>query len=215
MDLPLNISAHLLSAGPGREELYRIGVQRQRDDGRSVIPNSPIAVGSPRVERRRPTPPDQLPIEALQQMPALLVLERLPAPALAVDRAGTILFANRGFCDMVGYSSDELRSMKFEELFNSLPASDRWVALVGTDAPRLVELRHKYGHSVWGAMSKSAMRRRDDTVALVTFHDRTEELWSSRVAPELSWDTATRKLPLCPARAEQAVSPCRSPSLTR
>ena len=31
-------------------------------------------------------------------------------------------------------------------------------------------------------MSKSAMRRSDDTVALVTFHDRTEELWLNDVA---------------------------------
>jgi PAS domain S-box-containing protein len=110
-------------------------------------------------------------------MPALLVLERLPAPALAVDRMGTILFANSSFCDMVGYQPDEIGSMNFEDVFYRLPADDRWVALVGTGAKRLVELRHKGGHPVWASMSKSAMRRRDDTVALVTFHDRTEELW--------------------------------------
>jgi PAS domain S-box-containing protein len=110
-------------------------------------------------------------------MPALIVLERLPAPALAVDRMGTILFANGSFCHMVGYSHDELLAMSFEDIFHRLPADDRWVALVGTGAKRLVELRHKCGHSVWASMSKSAMRRRDDTVALVTFHDRTEELW--------------------------------------
>ena len=110
-------------------------------------------------------------------MPALVVLERLPAPALAVDRMGSILFANGSFCDLVGYSPDELASMNFEDLFNRLPADDRWVALAGTGAKRLVELRHKGGHSVWACMSKSAMRRRDDTLALVTFHDRTEELW--------------------------------------
>ena len=163
--------------------------------GWCVITNSLTAVGGRRIERRRSKPPGQLPIETLQEMPALIVLDRLPAPALAVDHAGTILFANAGFCDMVGYSSEEMLSTKFDEIFHSLPADDRWVVLVGTDAPRLVELRHKYGHPVWAAMSKSAMRRRDDTVALVTFHDRTEELWSSGV-PERSWGTATRKLRL-------------------
>ena len=127
-------------------------------------------------------------------MPALVVLERLPTPALAVDRAGTILFANAGFCDMVGFSSDDLLSIKFDEIFYSLPANDRWVALVGTDVPRLVELRHKYGHSVWAAMSKSAMRRRDDTVALVAFDERTEELWSTSVMPERSGEITTRRL---------------------
>jgi PAS domain S-box-containing protein len=126
-------------------------------------------------------------------MPALVVLERLPAPALAVDRAGTILFANAGFCDMVGFSCEELLSMNFDEVFYSLPPNDRWVALVGSDAPRLVELRHKYGHPEWAAMSKSAMQR-DDTVALVTLHDRTEELWSRSFVPERSRETATQKL---------------------
>jgi PAS domain S-box-containing protein len=123
-------------------------------------------------------------MDDLQQMPALVVLDRLPAPALAVDRAGTILFANGSFCEMVGYSSDELRSIIFDDIFYRLPDDDRWVTLVGKGAERLVELRHKFGHSVWASMSKSAMHRRDDTVALVTFHDRTEELWLSKADPD-------------------------------
>jgi PAS domain S-box-containing protein len=144
-----------------------------------VIAKIPTAVDGRRIERRSPRPPNQPPIDELQRMPALVVLERLPAPALAVDRMGTILFANGAFCDMVGYLPDELASMSFEDIFHRLPADDRWVALVGTGAKRLVELRHRDGHSLWASMSKSAMRRRDDTVALVTFHDRTEELWLS------------------------------------
>ena len=142
-----------------------------------MITKIPTAAGDPRIERRSPRPPDQLPIDELHRMPALVILERLPAPALAVDRLGTILFANGSFCDMVGYSPEELLSINFEDIFYRLPADDRWVALVGTGAKRLVELRHKGGHSVWASMSKSAMRRCDDTVALVTFHDRTEEMW--------------------------------------
>ena len=136
----------------------------------------------PTIERRRPRPAHQSPIDELQRMSALVVLERLPAPALAVDRDGTVLFANRSFCDMLGYSSDELYSMKFDDFFFSLPANDRWIALVGV-VERLVELRHKCCYSVWASMSKSAMRRRDDTVALVSFHDRTEELWHNGIEP--------------------------------
>lgn len=141
------------------------------------------AVNGRRLDRRSPRPPDQLPIDELQRMPALVVLERLPAPALAVARAGTILFANRPFCDMVGYSCDELLTMDFEDIFYRLPAHDRWVALIGTGVKRLVELRHQGGHPVWASMSKSAMRRRDDIVALVTFCDRTEQLWLNDDAP--------------------------------
>jgi len=65
----------------------------------------------------------------------------------------------------------------------ALPTDDPWIALVGTSTERLVELRHKFGHSVWASMSKSALRRRDDTIALISFHDRTEELWLSGNAP--------------------------------
>lgn len=153
-----------------------------------MIAKIPTAADGRALERRKPRPPHQRPIDELQRMPALIALERLPAPALAVDRLGTILFANGAFCDMVGYVPDELLEMTFENVFFRLPADDRWVALVGKGPSRLVELRHRHGHSVWASMSKSAMRRRDDTVALVTFFDRTEELWLSNDLPVGAWD---------------------------
>jgi PAS domain S-box-containing protein len=131
------------------------------------------------LDRRRPLPDDQSPIEALRQMPALVVLERLPAPALAVDRSGVILFANSAFCDMLGYAADDLLAIKFDDILRSLPIHDDWATLSGTGMERVVELRHRHGHSVWSSMSKSVMRRREDTIALATFRDRTEELWLS------------------------------------
>jgi PAS domain S-box-containing protein len=125
-------------------------------------------------------------------MPALVVLERLPTPALAVDRAGTILFANGAFCDMLGYLSNELLSMKFKDIFCGLPTIDGDAALVRTDADGLVELAHKCGHSVWACMSKSALRRHEDAVALATFDDRTEEWWLNDVTPESARENGTR-----------------------
>jgi PAS domain S-box-containing protein len=129
-----------------------------------------------RFERRRPSPGQQLPLEALQQMPALVVLERLPTPALAIDQAGDIMFANGAFCDMLGYAPDELMAMNFAELFYGLSADGTFAPFPST-AARLVELTHKHGHPVSASMSKSAMRRADDAVALATFADRSEELW--------------------------------------
>jgi PAS domain S-box-containing protein len=135
------------------------------------------ASGVRRLERRRPRPVDQSPLEVLQQMPALVVLERMQAPTLAVDREGTILFANGAFCDMLGYSPDELMAMKFGDIFCSLATHHCALALVHAHPDGLVELAHKDGHPVWARMSQSAIRRRDDTLALATFHDHTEELW--------------------------------------
>ena len=135
------------------------------------------ASGVRRLGRRRPRPVDQSPLEMLLQMPALAVLERLPQPALAVDHQETILFANDAFCDMLGHAPDELWAMKFGDIFCSPATHDCAVALVHAYSDRLVELAHKDGHPVWARMSKSAIRRRDDPVALATFRDHTEELW--------------------------------------
>jgi PAS domain S-box-containing protein len=140
--------------------------------------NTLKASGVRHLERRRPRPVDQSPLEVLQQMPALAVLERVPEPALAVDREGTILFANGAFCDMLGHAPDELSAMKFLDIYWSPPTLDCAVALVRANHDQLVELAHKDGHPVRARMSNSALRRRDDTFALVTFHDHTEELWN-------------------------------------
>ena len=129
-------------------------------------------------ERRREIPRQRLPIDELRQMPALVVLERLPAPALAVDRAGSIVFANSAFCDMLGYTLEELMAMNFTQLFYGL-CSDGTFAPRPSGADRLVELAHKNGHPVLASMSKSAMRRVDDAVALAIFADRSEEFWLS------------------------------------
>jgi PAS domain S-box-containing protein len=143
--------------------------------------NTSKASGVRRLERRRPRPVDQSPLEMLEQVPALVVLQRLPAPTLAVDREGNILFANGAFCDMVGQSPDELLSGKLGDIFYGMAPDDCAVALVHAHADRLVELAHRDGHPVLASMSKSAMRRRDDTLALVIFNDRTEELWLNGV----------------------------------
>jgi PAS domain S-box-containing protein len=129
-------------------------------------------------ERRRPSRRQQLPMDALRDMPALVVLERLPTPTLAVDRTGSIVFANGAFCDMLGYTSDEMLMMNFAELFHG-PSPDGTFAPFPSNTARLVELVHRDGHPVLAGMSKSAMRRADDAVALATFSDRSEELWLS------------------------------------
>jgi PAS domain S-box-containing protein len=129
------------------------------------------------LERRRPRPVDQSPIEVLRQTPSLVVLERLPEPALAVDRDGTILFANGAFCDMLGHAPDKLLAMKFRDIFDAPATHQCAVDLIHAHRDRLVTLVHKDGHPVRARMSKSAMQRRDDRFALVIIQDHTEELW--------------------------------------
>jgi PAS domain-containing protein len=65
---------------------------------------------------------------------------------------GSILFANGVLAEMLGHTLDTLLLLTFHQLFHTLPADK-------------------------SAVSKSALLRGDDPVALVVFHDLTEKLW--------------------------------------
>ena len=49
----------------------------------------------------------------------------------------------------------------------------------------VVELRHSDGWMVRAKMSKSALKRSDDPVVLVTFENLTERLWTDRAIVRL------------------------------
>jgi PAS domain S-box-containing protein len=129
------------------------------------------------MERRRTRREDQSPIEILSQLPALVVLDRLPVAALAVAEDGAIVFANRACAEMLGYTQEELTSLTFGELFSAMPAGTSAVAAMRAFADVIVDLKHRDGSPVKARMSKSALQRDDDPVALATFQDLTEELW--------------------------------------
>lgn len=113
----------------------------------------------------------------LEQLPALVVLERLPVPVLAIAADGAILFANSSFADMLGSSTDAILAMKFEQIFQTLPVDESAVTVIRAHADLVVELAHADGSIVRARMSKSALQRGDDPVALATFQDLTEQLW--------------------------------------
>ena len=46
----------------------------------------------------------------LKQLPALVVLERIPIPVLAIANDGALVFANSAFSDMVGRARDDVVS---------------------------------------------------------------------------------------------------------
>jgi PAS domain S-box-containing protein len=130
------------------------------------------------MERRRGGQQDLSPLETLRQLPALVVLERLPVATLAIAEDGTIVFANNACAEMLGYGPEELASLRFTDVFQTMPPDESAVAAVRSRANLVVELAHKDGSTVRARMSKSALQRDDDAVALAAFHDLTEELWT-------------------------------------
>ena len=78
--------------------------------------------GDRRVERRRNESSGDSPTDILTRLPAVVVLERIPVPTLAMARDGIILFANTAFAEMVGYQQDRLAGLAFPEVFHTVPA---------------------------------------------------------------------------------------------
>jgi PAS domain S-box-containing protein len=129
------------------------------------------------MDRRRTVHASHSPMETLAQLPALVLLERIPIPTLAVLQDGTIVFANGAFAEMVGRDADEVVSLKFHDVFYGAPTTESALSVVDVLANMVVELAHKDGSTVRALMSRSALRRSDDEIALATFLDLTEQLW--------------------------------------
>jgi PAS domain S-box-containing protein len=114
----------------------------------------------------------------LNELPARVVLERMPVPVLAIAHDGSILFANQAFAEMLGYTPEGVLTLKFTEICHSVPEDESPVSVVHASANQIVALAHADGSVVRGRMSKSALLREDDPLALATFVDLTEELWA-------------------------------------
>ena len=136
--------------------------------------------GDRRVERRRNGSSGDSPTDILRRLPAVVMLERIPVPTLAMARDGIILFANTAFAEMVGYKQDGLAGLAFPEIFHTVPAEV--AALSGGDAVAnlVVQLQHSEGWTVRARMSNSALKRSDDPVVLVTFENLSERLWMDK-----------------------------------
>ena len=129
------------------------------------------------MERRRNGSEGLSPIETLKQLPALVLLERIPVPVLAIADDGALVFANSAFSDMVGRTPEDVLSLTFDEIFHLPPTTESAVLVVQGLANMVVELAHQDGTSVRALMSRSALIRADDDIALATFQDLTEQLW--------------------------------------
>jgi PAS domain S-box-containing protein len=132
---------------------------------------------NPPVNRRRSEHSPQSPATLLEQLPARVLLERMPVPVLAIGQDGAILFANAAFAEMLGYSADAVAALQFNEIFQTAPVDQPPVSIVHAYAGEIVALMHADGTVVRAKMSKSALLREDDLMALATFDDLTEQLW--------------------------------------
>ena len=78
---------------------------------------------------------------------------------------------------MLGHAAEAVQSLTFAQLFAGQPADTSPIMFIRAHAHQLVELVHRARFHRASHDEPSALLRADDTVALATFHDRTEELW--------------------------------------
>lgn len=118
------------------------------------------------------------PAERLKELPALVLLERMPVPALAVGRDGAILFANPAVAALLGFTTQALMSMTLPNIILDAPAAYPMTAL-GECQSRIIGFTHADGWTVRTRMSRSVLWPADDSVFLATLDDLTESLWTS------------------------------------
>jgi PAS domain S-box-containing protein len=144
---------------------------------RRLVLTAALNPSGPLDERRRRRHLTLSPKAILESLSAVVVLERLRAPVLAVGHDGVVVFANPAFADMVGHTPEEVMSLQIHQILRNVPFGESAVAVMKAYADQVVELRYRDGSIVRAHMSESALLRGDDPVAVVVFHDLTEQLW--------------------------------------
>ncbi len=122
------------------------------------------------------TVPGTSPTDILTRLPAVVVLERVPVPWLAMTREGSILFSNTAFADMVGYQRNGLARAAFSRLFNAGPAAISVLSGVDALSNMVVEVQHCEGWTVRGEDEQVGADAARRSVVLVTFDDVAEQL---------------------------------------
>lgn len=115
----------------------------------------------------------------LEQLPAFVVLEGMVTPILGVEHDGTVVFANEAFANMLGHTRESVMSLTMQQIFLARTTGLSAIAVLKAHAEQIVDLHHRDGSTVHAQMSRSALLRNDDPVAVVVFHDLTEQLWAA------------------------------------
>ena len=136
----------------------------------------------PAIERRR-RPPPATPRDYLQQLPALVLLNRLPTPTLAVGLDGEVIYANPASAAMLGHpDASDLTGQPLSSLMAGhahTPAHD-CVAALQAAAGTVVAWCHVDGYDVHAVVSKALLTRVTDPLLLITLIDVTDALWSAK-----------------------------------
>ncbi len=144
---------------------------------------------------QRRQPPPATTVGYLDQLPARILLDRLPTPALAVGIDGVLVYANPAFAGLLGQpDSTTLTGRPLNTLLagQSHTPPRKCLTLLRTPENGAVTLwRHSDGYPVATLVSRPLLIRDDDPLLLITVTDMTEWLWSNQ--PSMACSQAVKR----------------------
>jgi PAS domain-containing protein len=131
-------------------------------------------------ERHRPPP--NSPHGYLRELPALILLDRLPTPVLATGLDGVLIYTNPAFATMLGHpDTTALSGQQLAALLarhSETEPRDCVAALRGAGTV-VVDWLHADGFSVRTLVSDALLVRATDPILLISITDISEVMWST------------------------------------
>jgi PAS domain-containing protein len=155
-----------------------------RDDAKTNNESVDVKVRS--TERRR-RPPPETPDGYLRELPALILLDRLAVPMLAVRLDGVVFYTNPALATMLGYYPDTIAliGQRLPELLagHSATPPREFVAALRAAGTMVVDWSHAEGFPVRSVIAETAFIRAADQILLICVTDITELMWSIQPEP--------------------------------
>lgn len=145
----------------------------------------PSLEGMRGAERRRRPPPSS-PAQYLRELPAAILLDRLPVPMIAIGLDGVVVYNNSAFATMLGHGADVmLTGFTLPALLDgrsATPPGDCVTALRAANNV-IVDWLHTEGFLVRSVLSETLLLRATDQVLLIGVTDITELIWTTPPEP--------------------------------
>jgi PAS domain-containing protein len=141
-----------------------------------------VDVNAARTAERRLRPEPSTPHGYLCELPASIVLDRLPTPILATGLDGVVIHTNPAFATMLGHpDTTTLSEQKLPALLAGHSATeprDCVAALRGVGTV-VVDWLHAEGFPVRTVVSDALLVRATDLILMLSITDISEEMWST------------------------------------
>jgi PAS domain-containing protein len=184
---------HRIDQTPWRRATFDNAETNGDGDGYGYGYDKFVDVKERSTERRR-QPPPSTPDGYLHELPALILLDRLPTPMLAVGLDGVLIYTNPAFATMLGHPDTTTATQQpLPALLaghSATPPRDCVTALRAAGTV-VIDWLHAEGFQVRTVVSDALLVRATDRILLISITDITELMWTIHTLPAVA----------CPARA--------------